>query len=92
MKQVDTCRRSVSFGLVIFLRLIVMPLDGVVHANAQYDNFERQENYWEKVYPFQVSHFEYFQSVAWNCLSFRIGHTRNAPLTTQLQDRQAWSF
>lgn len=36
-----------SAGFFFLLRLIVMPLDGEVHACTQYDNLEREEDYRE---------------------------------------------
>jgi hypothetical protein len=83
---------SVPFCLAIFLRLVVMPLDGIIHAYAEHYDFEREEDVRKPIYPRTIGHFEYFHFVAWNCLSARIALTRNAPSTAPLQGRQAWSF
>lgn len=52
-----------SAGFFFLLRLIVMPLDGEVHACTQYDNLEREEDYREQIHPIPIRHFEYFQSI-----------------------------
>lgn len=77
MKQVDTCRRSVSFGLVIFLRLIVMPLDRIIHAYAEHYDLGREKDERKLIYPRSIRHFEHFHSAVWNWLSSRIALTRN---------------
>jgi hypothetical protein len=40
------------------LPLIVMPLDGVEHADAKYKQFEDNEDYWDP-----IDHFAYFQTM-----------------------------
>lgn len=84
--------RSVPLGLAIFLRLIVMPLDRIIHAYAEHYDLGREKDERKPIYPRTIRHFERFHSAVWNWLSSRIALARNAPSTAPLQDRQAWSF
>lgn len=80
------------FGLVIFLRLVVMPLDRKVHAYAEHYDLEWEKDVREPIYPRTIGHFEFFHSVVWNWLSSRTALTRNAPPKPSLQGAWAWSF
>lgn len=84
--------RSVPLGLPIFLRLIVMPLDRIIHAYAEHYDLGREKDERKPIYPRTIRHFERFHPAVWNWLSSRIALARNAPSTAPLQDRQAWSF
>ncbi|MFJ1308932.1 hypothetical protein ACIK7D_11025 [Agrobacterium sp. P15N1-A] len=46
-----------SAGALFLLRLIVMPLDGEVHARTQHDNLERKKDYREEIYPIPIHHW-----------------------------------
>jgi hypothetical protein len=49
--------QSPAVFFFFLLVLVVVPLDGVEHANAQYENFKRKENYREPVDPIPIHHF-----------------------------------
>ena len=51
-------RRARFLRPIFLLRFVVMPLDGEEHARAEYEHFERNEDYGEKIH-----HFENFQVV-----------------------------
>lgn len=51
--------REVKFvAFLLFLPLIVMPLDGEEHAYAEYENLERSENYRNPIH-----NFKYFLAI-----------------------------
>ena len=50
-----------TVGFLVFLRLIMMPLDGKKHAYAKDEKLERQEHYGKPIDPTRIRHLKTFK-------------------------------